>query len=134
MSQIFSGHFYIISIWSGDIHERRLALQEQGPDEDHIYNCHVIVDDKGDIVAEYRKIHLFDVNIPGGAILMESGFTSPGSKFVTCNSPAGKLGLSVCYDLRFPQLYQKLVFEMGANVLLVSDGFVRGEHSFFGCA
>lgn len=104
----------------------RVVWQEQGPDENHIYNCHVIIDDKGDIVAEYRKIHLFDVNIPGGAILMETTFTCPGSKAVTCESPAGKLGLSVCYDLRFPQLYQKLVFEMGANVLLVGvDSILR---------
>lgn len=96
------------------------SIQEKSPDPHHIYNSHVVVDDKGCIVANYHKMHLFNVNIPGGPVLSESENTSPGDKLVVCESPAGCLGLSVCYDLRFPHLYQELTFRMGAQVLLVS--------------
>lgn len=80
------------------------------------YNAHVIIDSAGSIVAHYRKIHLFDVDVPNGPVLMESRTTAPGSTPVVCDSPVGKLGLTVCYDLRFPELYQRLTWDMGAQV------------------
>ncbi|PRW59651.1 nitrilase 2 isoform A [Chlorella sorokiniana] len=99
------------------------GFQEKGPDSEHLYNCHVIIDDRGSIVASYRKIHLFNVDVPGGPVLMESRFTAAGDRLAACDSPAGRLGLSVCYDLRFPELYQRLAWDMGAQVLLVPSAF-----------
>jgi len=73
-------------------------------------------------VETYRKIHLFDVAIPGGAILQESKSTDRGSKPVCVETPFGIIGLTTCYDLRFPELYERLV-EMGAEVILVPSAF-----------
>ena len=71
----------------------------------------------------YRKIHLFDVAIPNGPILMESSYTLPGDKLVMVrNTPLGNLGLSTCYDLRFPELYRELR-RMGSEILLVPSAF-----------
>ena len=99
------------------------GFQESGPDPDHVYNAHVIVSDKGKIAAVYRKIHLFDVDIPDGPTLLESRFTAPGACMACCEAPAGRLGLSTCYDLRFPELYQHLVYDHGATILLVPSCF-----------
>lgn len=54
------------------------GFQEVGPDPEHLHNCHVIVDAAGEIRAKYRKVHLFDVDVPRGPVLMESRFTAPG--------------------------------------------------------
>lgn len=98
------------------------GFQEQGPDAAHIYNTHVILNSDGGIVVSYRKIHLFDVDVEGGPILLESRFTTPGNRIVACNSPVGRLGVSVCYDLRFPELYQRLK-HLGAQIMLVPSAF-----------
>jgi predicted amidohydrolase len=87
-----------------------------------LHNTHVIVDNSGSIRAVYRKLHLFDVDIVNGPKLLESSFTSPGSRVVLCESPVGKLGLSICYDVRFPELYLSLT-AAGANVILVPAAF-----------
>jgi len=99
------------------------GIQEKSQEDGKWYNCHVIIDARGSIRDVYRKIHLFDVDIPGGPRLMESNFTLPGNDVKVCDSPAGKLGLSICYDLRFPDLYQKLRFDKGAQVILVPSAF-----------
>lgn len=89
---------------------------------DKIFNTHVIVDDKGHLKAHYHKIHLFDVSIPNKVNLQESKTTSPGTQLVLCNSPIGKLGLSICYDVRFSEMYVDMVKE-GAQILLVPSAF-----------
>ena len=63
----------------------------------------------------------FDVDVPGGPTLKESNGTAPGSDIVVADSPAGRLGITVCYDLRFPELYQQLRFKEGAEVRLHED-------------
>ena len=90
------------------------------PDEARIYNTHVVVDDCGMVAATYRKIHLFDVPMTG---LVESRQALAGEELVSCDSPAGKLGVTICYDMRFPELYQKLTFVHGAQVLLMPSAF-----------
>lgn len=87
------------------------------------YNTAVIVDPHGDVVAHYRKIHLFDVDIPGGATLRESETTAPGSDPVVVSIDGAPVGLSICYDLRFPELYRRLVHDMGAQVIVVPAAF-----------
>lgn len=101
------------------------GFQERGPDEAHLYNTHVLVDDSGNIRNVYRKIFLFDVDVPGNMVYKESRYTTPGTDIVAEDSPAGRLGLTVCYDLRFPELYQQLRFQHNAQVLLVPSAFTR---------
>lgn len=87
-----------------------------------IHNTHVIIDSSGQLKSVYRKIHLFDAEVPGGPSLKESSYTVPGSSVALADSPAGVLGLSTCYDLRFPELYTSLASQ-GAQVLLVPAAF-----------
>jgi len=89
-------------------------------DEERIYNTHVIIDSNGTITTTYRKIHLFDVPSTG---LVESRQALPGDTMCVCDSPCGRLGVTICYDMRFPELYQQLAFEKGAQVLLMPSAF-----------
>lgn len=101
------------------------GFQEKGSDDSHLCNTHVLIDDDGNIRSTYRKMHLFDVDVPGGAVYKESSFTEAGKDIVTVESPFGRLGLTVCYDLRFPELYQQLRFHHDAQVLLVPAAFTK---------
>jgi predicted amidohydrolase len=85
------------------------------------------VNDAGEIQASYRKIHLFDVDMGdvNGPVLMESATAAAGETLVTCDSPAGKLGLTVCYDLRFPEMFARLRYELGCEVMLVPSAFTK---------
>lgn len=85
-----------------------------------IFNTHVVIDAEGKVVAAYRKIHLFDAPFTG---LVESKQARPGSEVVWCDSPIGRLGVTICYDMRFPELYQRLRFEHGCEVLLMPSAF-----------
>jgi len=87
-----------------------------------VYNSHIIINSDGEIVAFYRKIHLFDVDIPNGPVMLESKSTLPGDQVIVLDSPIGKLGLSTCYDVRFPELYISLL-KKGAEVILVPSAF-----------
>ncbi|KAH0858829.1 hypothetical protein HID58_087090, partial [Brassica napus] len=92
-------------------------------DDTHLYNTHVVIDDTGMIQSTYQKMHLFDVDVPGGSSYEESSFTVPGKNIVSVDSPVGRLGLTVCYDLRFPKIYQQLRFDQKAQVILVPSAF-----------
>jgi predicted amidohydrolase len=85
-------------------------------------NTSAVIADDGSIVAAYRKIHLFDVNIPDGARYAESEVVAPGDKVVLAPTPLGRIGLTVCYDLRFPELYRKLA-SLGAEVITIPSAF-----------
>lgn len=87
------------------------------------FNTAVVVDPAGAVVASYRKVHLFDVDIPGGAVMRESDTTAAGRDLVVVDIDGARVGLSICYDVRFPELYRTLVKEMGAEVLLVPAAF-----------
>jgi len=99
--------------------------QRNNKDPERIYNTHVMLNSDGSIVALYSKVHLFDVDVPNGPVLMESRFTSPGDRLVSCETPFGRVGLTVCYDLRFPEVYQQLSHEEGATVLTVPSAFTK---------
>jgi nitrilase len=86
-------------------------------------NTCVVVSPDGEVAARYRKIHLFDVEIPGKAEHKESASTAAGREVVTVETPLGRLGLSVCYDLRFPELYRALALDHGAEILIVPAAF-----------
>lgn len=83
-----------------------------------------LIDGEGAIRATYDKLHLFDVDLPTGERWRESAAYAPGEAAVVADTPAGRLGLSVCYDLRFPALYQALS-GAGATVLSVPAAFTR---------
>ncbi|HUX72990.1 MAG TPA: carbon-nitrogen hydrolase family protein [Steroidobacteraceae bacterium] len=88
-----------------------------------VANASLLIDDAGKRVARYDKIHMFDVSIPDrNEQYRESTHVAPGRRLVTADTPAGRLGLSVCYDVRFPELYRDLVAE-GAEWLAVPAAF-----------
>ena len=100
------------------------SAEESGQQQQQrVYNTHVILDSSGALIAHYRKIHLFDVSIPGKVELRESKTTAPGTELVACDSPVGRLGITTCYDMRFPEMYTELTRTMGAQVLLVPSAF-----------
>jgi predicted amidohydrolase len=87
-----------------------------------LYNTSVLLDDQGRLQAHYQKIHLFDLGLPGQPALTESRFYSPGRRLVVADTPLGRLGLSICFDLRFPELYRRLRLK-GAQVLAAPSAF-----------
>jgi predicted amidohydrolase len=86
-----------------------------------LFNTSLVFDPRGDLVATYRKIHLFDVEV-GGHVYRESDVEDPGEEIATADVEGWTVGLSVCYDLRFPELYRILTLR-GANVLVVPAAF-----------
>jgi len=98
------------------------SLLEAVPGEARPYNTSCLFDPGGRLLARYRKIHLFDVDLPGRATVRESELRAPGGEVVTVPTDVGTLGLSICYDLRFPELYRRLV-RAGAQVILVPSAF-----------
>ena len=95
---------------------------EKSDERGKVRNACVYMRSDGSIAEVYRKIHLFDVDLPDGTKLLESETVQAGSEPVVADAPFGKLGLSVCYDLRFPELYRQLV-DQGAIALAVPAAF-----------
>ncbi|MDJ0789141.1 MAG: carbon-nitrogen hydrolase family protein [Myxococcota bacterium] len=95
-------------------------------EEERVYNTSTLLSPEGEIVAVYRKIHLFDVDLrdQGGGEFLESKTIAPGSEIVTADTPFGGVGLSVCYDLRFPELYREMA-SRGVRFLTVPSAFAR---------
>jgi predicted amidohydrolase len=91
---------------------------------DRAANRSFLVDSKGDIVARYDKIHMFDVDLADGESYRESRNYRPGELGVLADLPWGRLGLTVCYDLRFPALYRALA-EAGATMLAIPSAFTK---------
>ncbi|TMJ30452.1 MAG: carbon-nitrogen hydrolase family protein [Alphaproteobacteria bacterium] len=87
-------------------------------------NRSFLVDPEGEIVARYDKIHMFDVDLAGGESYRESRNYRPGEIAVTADLPWGRLGLSICYDLRFPALYRALA-EAGSSFLAIPSAFTQ---------
>ena len=91
---------------------------------DRAVNRAFLIDPRGEIVARYDKIHMFDVDLAGGESYRESNSYRPGESAVVADLPWGRLGISICYDLRFPALYRALA-EAGATMLAVPSAFTR---------
>jgi predicted amidohydrolase len=105
------------------------SIPERVPRSRKVYNSSILIGPDGKILAHYRKMHLFDIDIRGGATLKESRSVAAGDRPVVADTPLGKLGLSVCYDLRFPELYRRLALA-GAELLFVPAAFTAytGPH------
>jgi len=103
-----------ITLVGGSIAERREGREK-------LSNTCVVFDPGGEIAAVYRKIHMFDVEV-GGVVYRESDSEEPGESPLSCEVEGWKLGLTVCYDLRFPELYRILAVE-GAELVTVPAAF-----------
>lgn len=106
------------SLW---VHIGSLGLKGER-DNKRWSNRGFVVDDKGEIRARYDKIHLFDVDLPDGVSWRESAVYGPGEALVAVDTLWARMGLSVCYDLRFADLYRRLS-DSGANILLIPAAF-----------
>ena len=104
------------------------SLTLKGADE-RIVNRSYLLSADGGVVASYDKIHMFDATLPDGKVIRESSAYCPGERAVIAGTPWGKLGLTVCYDLRFPQLYRALA-KAGALYLTVPSSFQRATGKF----
>jgi len=98
------------------------SIPEQSPDAAKVFNTSALVSPDGTLAGVYRKVHLFDVDIPDGARYRESAGVASGSETCVAATPLGKIGLSVCYDLRFPELYRALSAK-GAELVTVPSAF-----------
>lgn len=98
------------------------SFPETAAEEGRPYNTTLLFGPTGQRLAAYRKMHLFDIDVPGLEHLKESRATSAGTQIVVADAGFAKLGLSICYDLRFPELYRALSSQ-GAEVLLVPSAF-----------
>jgi len=104
------------------------SLPEAIPGSERVYNTCLVLRPDGSVAARYRKIHLFDADLgdrggPGHGAYRESARTAPGEQVVAAETPFGPIGLSICYDLRFPELYRRLCVAHGARWLFVPSAF-----------
>ena len=95
---------------------------EQGCEPTRPYNSASVFAPNGQCLANYKKIHLFDVKLPSGECLRESSAMSAGDEIVCCDVLGFRVGLSICYDVRFPELYRKLV-DRGSEVICIPSAF-----------
>jgi deaminated glutathione amidase len=98
--------------------------QQDAEAEGKVFNTSILIDDHGEIVSAYQKIHLFDVDLGGGESYRESNRFSGGCAAPLVGLPWGKLGLTICYDVRFPQLYRALA-QGGAEMLAIPAAFTK---------
>jgi predicted amidohydrolase len=101
-----------VHLLAGSIVERR---------DDHLHNTSCLIDPAGEVVATYRKIHLFDVDVPG-AVHRESATITPGDEVVVADAGPLRLGLATCYDLRFPELFRAQL-DLGATAVSLPSAF-----------
>ncbi len=98
------------------------SVNERSDDANRCYNTSVLLGPHGDLLGSYRKMHLFDVDISDDVRFLETNTTVPGDTPVVVDTALGRIGLSICYDLRFPQLYQCLRDD-GAELIAIPSAF-----------
>jgi deaminated glutathione amidase len=107
-----------LGIW---LHVGSIAIKL---DQTGVANRSYLIDPKGRVAARYDKLHMFDVDLAGGESYRESQYFRPGAKAVLADLPFGRLGLSICYDLRFPSLYRALA-AAGAELIAIPAAFTK---------
>lgn len=98
------------------------SIMEKIPGEERIHNATVVFNREGETVAHYRKIHMFDIVTPDGVAYNESASIKPGHDVVTYDCEGVTIGCAICYDLRFPYLFEKLAM-MGAQMIALPSSF-----------
>jgi len=127
LGETFPGGGRLLSTLATFARENRVfvvggGMPERSADPKRVYNACVVVDPEGNLRAVYRKIHLFDVEITGAVTFRESKTVAPGAEPVVADVLGHGMGLSVCYDLRFPELYRALT-AAGATMLAIPSAF-----------
>ncbi|MEE3420416.1 MAG: carbon-nitrogen hydrolase family protein [Lachnospiraceae bacterium] len=112
LSELARRHHVLLS--AGTVPE----LDEEG----NVYNTAYVFDRDGREIGHYRKMHLFDVDIPGGQVFHESETLTPGNEVVTFDTEFGRMGICICFDMRFPELFRLIALE-GARLVLVPAAF-----------
>lgn len=100
------------------------SFPEKSEVEGKVCSASVLLGPDGGVLALYRKIHLFDVTLPGGEVHRESATIVPGREVVVGETEFGRAGLTICYDLRFPGLYRRLT-DLGARLIFVPSAFTQ---------
>lgn len=100
------------------------GFQEKISGEDKVYNSHLLIDERGELFAVYRKIHLFLANLSDGSSYDEERSIKAGDRAVLAKTPFFQAGLAICFDLRFPHLFCSLK-KLGAEVILVPSAFTK---------
>jgi deaminated glutathione amidase len=98
------------------------SITEKLEGRNKLFNTTVFFNPKGEIAGRYRKIHLLDIEVRNGVAMKESATKDPGDQIVVCETDLGKVGLSICYDMRFPEVYRIMTLE-GAVLVFVSADF-----------
>jgi predicted amidohydrolase len=98
------------------------SFNEKAPEKGRCFNSSVLFGPRGERLGVYRKVHLFDVDVPDGVSFRESDSVAPGSEVVVAATPLARIGLSICYDVRFGELYRALV-ERGAELVTIPSAF-----------
>lgn len=98
------------------------SIGEIIPGEERLYNTTLLMDPKGEIAARYEKIHMYDVVIKNGPSTKESDTNKPGNRIVVADTDFCKVGLSICYDMRFPEMYRIMALR-GAKVLMIPANY-----------
>jgi predicted amidohydrolase len=91
-------------------------------DSEKVFNTSLLFDPRGEIIGRYRKTHLFDIDLPGHVTIRESDTRAAGSEAVTVATELGVIGMTICYDLRFPELYRRLTLA-GAEIITIPAAF-----------
>lgn len=90
--------------------------------EGHIYNTCFIFNRKGEIIGKHRKVHLFDIDVPGRIRFKESDILTPGDRVTVVDTEFGRIGAAICYDIRFPE-FMRIMSLIGANIIIVPGAF-----------
>lgn len=98
------------------------SILEKIPNEKKFHNTNVFMNPRGEIVSTYRKIHLFDISLDEGVSFFESSTIKAGNKVTVVDTDLGEIGFSICYDIRFPELYRSLTLK-GAKIIFVPAEF-----------
>ncbi len=104
------------------IHLLAGSIAEQSDDPERIFNTSLLFGPDGSTLATYRKMHLFGIDLQGEVVLSEPDWIKPGDENTVIETALGRLGLSICYDLRFPELYRQQMNQQ-ADVLVIASAF-----------
>ena len=104
------------------IHLLAGSILEAAGDDNKVYNTSLLFSPEANLLAKYRKIHLFDVGLKDGVAVLESETRRAGEEVVVAETEFCPMGLTICYDLRFPELYRRLV-ERGSEIIFVPSAF-----------